>query len=38
MREGRLADIRGFTRKDVLGDLELEGGIQFEAHQESRGA
>jgi|WetSurMetagenome_2_1015567.scaffolds.fasta_scaffold67275_3 2,4-dienoyl-CoA reductase-like NADH-dependent reductase (Old Yellow Enzyme family) len=33
MRDGRLADIRGFTRKDVLGDLELEGGIQFEAHQ-----
>ncbi len=32
MREGRLSDIRGFTRKDVLGDLELEGGIQFEAH------
>ena len=32
MRDGRLADIRGFTRKDVLGDLELEGGIQFEAH------
>jgi 2,4-dienoyl-CoA reductase-like NADH-dependent reductase (Old Yellow Enzyme family) len=32
MREGRLADIRGFTRKDVLGDLELEDGIQFEAH------
>jgi 2,4-dienoyl-CoA reductase-like NADH-dependent reductase (Old Yellow Enzyme family) len=33
MREGRFADIRGFTRKDVLGDLELDGGIQFEAHQ-----
>jgi 2,4-dienoyl-CoA reductase-like NADH-dependent reductase (Old Yellow Enzyme family) len=33
MREGRLDDIRGFTRKDVLGDLELDGGIQFEAHQ-----
>jgi 2,4-dienoyl-CoA reductase-like NADH-dependent reductase (Old Yellow Enzyme family) len=32
MRNGRLSDIRGFTRKDVLGDLELEGGIQFEAH------
>ncbi len=32
MREGRLSDIRGFTRKDVLGDLELEGGIQFETH------
>ncbi len=32
MREGRLSEIRGFTRKDVLGDLELEGGIQFEAH------
>jgi 2,4-dienoyl-CoA reductase-like NADH-dependent reductase (Old Yellow Enzyme family) len=38
MRDGRLADIRGFTRKDVLGDLELEGGIQFEAHQEGQGA
>jgi 2,4-dienoyl-CoA reductase-like NADH-dependent reductase (Old Yellow Enzyme family) len=33
MRQGRLDDIRGFTRKDVLGDLELDGGIQFEAHQ-----
>ena len=32
MRDGRLGEIRGFTRKDVLGDLELEGGIQFEAH------
>ncbi len=32
MRDGRLSDIRGFTRKDVLGDLELEDGIQFEAH------
>jgi len=32
MRDGRLADIRGFTRKDVLGDLEMEDGIQFEAH------
>ncbi len=32
MRDGRLSDIRGFTRKDVLGDLELEGAIQFEAH------
>ena len=32
MRDGRLSEIRGFTRKDVLGDLELEGGIQFEAH------
>lgn len=38
MRQGRFADIRGFTRKDVLGDLEIEGGIQFEAHQESQGA
>ena len=35
MREGRLSEIRGFTRKDVLGDLELEGGIQFEAHQDA---
>ena len=33
MRDGRLGDIRGFTRKDVLGDLELEGGIQFEGHE-----
>jgi 2,4-dienoyl-CoA reductase-like NADH-dependent reductase (Old Yellow Enzyme family) len=33
MREGRFSEIRGFTRKDVLGDLELEGGIQFESHQ-----
>ncbi|HEY5413118.1 MAG TPA: 12-oxophytodienoate reductase [Caulobacteraceae bacterium] len=33
MRAGRLSEIRGFTRKDVLGDLEIEGGIQFEAHQ-----
>ena len=32
LREGRWDEIRGFTRKDVLGDLELEGGIQFEAH------
>jgi 2,4-dienoyl-CoA reductase-like NADH-dependent reductase (Old Yellow Enzyme family) len=31
VRAGRLGDIRGFTRKDVLGDLELEG-IQAEAH------
>jgi 2,4-dienoyl-CoA reductase-like NADH-dependent reductase (Old Yellow Enzyme family) len=31
-REGRFSEIRHFTRKDVLGDLELEGGIQFEAH------
>jgi 2,4-dienoyl-CoA reductase-like NADH-dependent reductase (Old Yellow Enzyme family) len=32
VRAGRWDDIRGFTRKDVLGDLELEDGIQFEAH------
>jgi 2,4-dienoyl-CoA reductase-like NADH-dependent reductase (Old Yellow Enzyme family) len=34
LRAGRWDEIRGFTRKDVLGDLELEGGIQFEAHTE----
>jgi len=32
VRDGRLADIRHFTRKDVLGDLDFEGGIQAEAH------
>jgi 2,4-dienoyl-CoA reductase-like NADH-dependent reductase (Old Yellow Enzyme family) len=32
IREGRWDEIRSFTRKDVLGDLELEGGIQFESH------
>ena len=38
MREGRFSEIRGFTRKDVLGDLELEGGIQFEAHETAQAA
>ena len=37
VRAGRWDDIRGFTRKDVLGDLELEDGIQFEAHGGHRG-
>ena len=32
VREGQFGDIRHFTRKDVLGDLELEGSIQAEAH------
>ncbi len=32
IRQRRWDDIRPFTRKDVLGDLEIEGGIQFEAH------
>jgi 2,4-dienoyl-CoA reductase-like NADH-dependent reductase (Old Yellow Enzyme family) len=32
IRDGRLSEIRGFTRKDVLGDLEIEDGIQFETH------
>ncbi|MEI9963972.1 MAG: 12-oxophytodienoate reductase [Caulobacteraceae bacterium] len=32
VRDGRLGDIRHFTRKDVLGDLEIEGSIQAEAH------
>jgi 2,4-dienoyl-CoA reductase-like NADH-dependent reductase (Old Yellow Enzyme family) len=32
VRDGRLADIRHFTRKDVIGDLDIEGGIQAEAH------
>ena len=31
VRDGRIGDIRGFTRKDVLGDLELDG-IQSEGH------
>jgi len=33
LRTGRIEDIRGFTRKDVLGELEIAGSIQFEAHQ-----
>jgi len=32
VRGSRLSDIRHFTRKDVLGDLEIEGSIQAEAH------
>jgi 2,4-dienoyl-CoA reductase-like NADH-dependent reductase (Old Yellow Enzyme family) len=32
IRDGRFGEIRHFTRKDVLGDLELEGSIQAEAH------
>lgn len=31
VRDGRLSDIRMFTKKDVLGDLELEGFVA-EAH------
>jgi 2,4-dienoyl-CoA reductase-like NADH-dependent reductase (Old Yellow Enzyme family) len=34
VQDGRLDLIRGFTRKDVLGDLELDG-IQSEAHAEA---
>ncbi len=35
-REGRFDDIRHFTRKDVLGDLDVSGGgIQFETHQDA---
>lgn len=33
VRDGRLAEIRMFTKKDVLGDLEVEG-IVAEAHAE----
>jgi 2,4-dienoyl-CoA reductase-like NADH-dependent reductase (Old Yellow Enzyme family) len=31
LREGRFSEVRGFTKKDVLGDLELEGVVS-EAH------
>jgi len=32
LREGRFDEIRSFTRQDLLGDLTVEDGIQFEAH------
>ena len=32
VRDGRYDDIRHFTRKDLLGDLTLEGSILAEAH------
>lgn len=31
LREGRFSEVRLFTKKDVLGDLELEGIVN-EAH------
>jgi hypothetical protein len=31
VRDGRLSEIRMFTKKDVLGDLEMEGFVA-EAH------
>jgi 2,4-dienoyl-CoA reductase-like NADH-dependent reductase (Old Yellow Enzyme family) len=31
LREGRFSEVRRFTKKDLLGDLELEGVVS-EAH------
>ena len=38
IRAGRFDEIRPFTRHDLLGDLEVEHGIQAEAYAEQQGA